>query len=681
MMTEQPITQGTMRTTRGASLPLTRTDVKAKVNGPVADVEVVQIFENDRGEAIEAVYLFPLPHRASVHHMQFRIGARVVSAVVKEKEEAKRTYERARAEGRAASLLEQERPNLFTLSVANVPAGETIEVTLGYQEILGYDGGAFCFVFPMIASERYHAGKPTRGGATDEVPDARRIRPLRLATGTRNADVSLEIELDARVPIEAPRSPTHAIEVTATGRGRFAICLAPGASGDAIPNRDFVLGYRPIAGGVRPTVFFERSGDRPGTFLLTVTPPAKPAPDLVVSEGAVVKCANCGAGLCDVQKLRDVAGIGPAWKCEHCGVFVSADKTRASTMARALPRDVVFLVDRSRSMRGESLRAARRAVRAIIDALGPDDAIQLFAFDHDRVPFDGDGQTWIARSADLGARVDAFLGDLDARGGSELEEAIARAAKLPERAHRARLVVLVTDASVGNEGKLLRRVPEILGARTRMFVLGVGPAVNRWLVERLAHVGGGASDVFVPGDDLGATVGRFADRVRQGGPVLTNLRLVWEDAMPADVYPAPIPDLFGGQPLQLLGRFVGNGPSRLVLLGTAATGLPFRQEIDVSLPLEAAEIPGLERMWARRRIDARLQRLETAPQDAGEIRLEVLALALRHGLVSPYTALVADDEAAPTSRPIGSPPRRVERRRVESAAREAAFGAPAPRAS
>jgi Ca-activated chloride channel family protein len=657
-MVEERVTQGTMRTTRGEALPLERTDVKGKIDGPVATVEVVQVFTNDLAEAIEAVYLFPLSHRASVQEMELRIGGRVVRAVVKEKEEAKRTYERARAEGRSASLLEQERPNLFTLSVANVPAGATIEVSLAYQEMLAYDGGEWRFVFPMVATERYHAGRPTRaagskGVATDEVPDAGRIRPPRAATGQRKGDVTLAIDLDPREPIEAPRSPTHAIEVSPASGGKTTVRLA---ARDTVPNRDFVLAYRSAREGVRPTVFFEREADRPGTFLLTVTPPAKPLPDLVVSEGSVVKCANCGAGLRDVQKIRDVEGVGPAWKCEHCGVLVSADKTRAAQIERQLPRDVVFLVDRSRSMRGATLAAARRAVRLVIDTLGPDDAVQVFAFDHDRIPADGKGVGFLPRASDWTNWIDAFLAGLEARGGTELEEAIARAAELPERPNRARIVVLLTDAAVGNEGKLLRRLPDILGAKTRMFVLGVGPAVNRWLIERLAHAGRGASDVLVPTEDVEVTVTRFAERVRHGGPVLTNLRLVWEDAMPADVYPSPIPDLFGGQPVQLLGRFVGTGPSRLVLLGTAPTGLPFRQEIDVNLPAQANEIPGLERMWARLRIDARLDRLAAAPEQAGDVRLEVLGLALRHGLLCPYTALVAEDSEVVTK----APGRRVE---------------------
>jgi len=159
-MQEPVVSEGTLRTPEGRVLPLEQTAVTAKVVGPVATVEVVQRFRNDTGGAIEAIYLFPLPHEASVHRMSFRIGARVVQAVVKEREEARRVYEAARSEGRSATLLEQERPNLFTLSVANIPPGEAIEVTLGYQGRLAYDEGEWRLVFPLCAAERYSPGAP-----------------------------------------------------------------------------------------------------------------------------------------------------------------------------------------------------------------------------------------------------------------------------------------------------------------------------------------------------------------------------------------------------------------------------------------------------------------------------------------------------------------------------------------
>lgn len=652
------ITQGTMRTTSGLVLPLELTEIDATVNGPIATVTVKQRFRNASDSPIEAEYMFPLPHSASVHTMRFRIGERTVEGVVKEKEEAKRAYEAARREGRSATLLEQDRPNLFTLSVANIAPGDVIEVTMIYQEKLAFDDGEWRFVFPMVTTERHHAGRPDEAPkgkgqavATTEVPDAAKIRPPAAATNQRLANVKAKIEIHAGELQEAPRSPSHRVDVEYLGNGAYRVQLHESGT---IPNRDLVIAFRSTKEGIRPRAYFERQADKMGTFLLVVTPPITPIEDLPIAEigpagdHRTYRCNNCGGTLRDGANIKDWAGIGPAWKCEYCGVVVAVTGEKAKY---GLPRDVVFLVDRSCSMRGSCVEQARRSVRMIMDYLGPNDRAQVFAFDHDRIAADGRGNSFLPITKEWTLQVEEFLRGMQARGGTELEEAFERAAKLPTEKGRTRVVVLMTDGAVGNEGRLLRRIPTILGKDTRLFVLGIGPAVNRYLIERLARAGGGTSDVLLPGEDVEAVVPKFARRVRQAGPVLSNIRLSWDDAMPVDVYPNPVPELFGGQTVDLFGRFAGSGKSRLVLTGTRATGEPFRQEIDVELPDESKEMPGLERLWARLRIDARVERLVEAPQETAEVRMEVLALALKHKLLSPYTALVAEDSEKRVNEP------------------------------
>lgn len=644
------ITQGTMRTTSGLVLPLELTEIDATLNGPIATVTVKQRFRNSSDSPIEAEYMFPLPHGASVHTMRFRIGERTVEGVVKEKEEAKRAYEAARREGRSATLLEQDRPNLFTLSVANIAPGDIIEVTMIYQEKLAFDDGEWRFVFPMVTTERHHAGRPDEAPkgkgqavATTEVPDAAKIRPPAAATNDRPANVKAKVEIHAGELLEAPRSPSHRVDVEYLGNGAYRVQLH---ESETIPNRDLVIAFRSTKEGIRPRAYFERQADKMGTFLLVVTPPIAEIEDLPIAEigpsgdHRTYRCNNCGGTLRDGANIKDWAGIGPAWKCEYCGVVVAVHGEKAKY---GLPRDVVFLVDRSCSMRGGCVDQARRSVRMIMDHLGTNDRAQVFAFDHDRIAADGRGDSFVSITKEWTLQVEEFLRGMQARGGTELEEALERAAKLPTEKGRTRVVVLMTDGAVGNEGRLFRRIPAIFGKDTRLFVLGIGPAVNRYLIERLARAGGGTSDVLLPGEDVETVVPKFARRVRQAGPVLSNIRLSWDDAMPVDVYPNPVPELFGGQTVDLFGRFAGSGKSRLVLTGTRATGEAFRQEIDVELPDESKEMPGLERLWARLRIDARVERLVEAPHEAAEVRMEVLALALKHKLLSPYTALIAED--------------------------------------
>ncbi|WP_428265368.1 VIT domain-containing protein [Haliangium sp.] len=647
------VTQGTLRTPSGRVLPLTATEVQARLRGPIAEVELRQRFENPTSEAIEAVYVFPLPARASVHHMEFRIRDRVVRAVVKEKGEARRSYEQARRQGRSATLLEQDEPSVFTLSVANVPPGAPIEVRLAYQEVLAYDDGEWRFVFPMVAPERYRSlapGELPPSAASAQVP------PPRVPTGERGADVDLVVEISpagSMDAIEAVRCVSHRVDVEALGQDGQRVRLH---QSDAIANRDFVLGFRAGQAGVRPLLGFEREPGEPGTFLLVVTPPADAAQPAPPAPGQMrpVSCGNCGGLVTDMSEVKELPGIGPVFPCSFCGAMLTPSAEGPVTRAKQ-PRDVVLLIDRSASMRG-SMEQARRAVQALLAALAPGDAIQVFGFDHERSPFDGSGTGYVALAPEVAARVDAFLAELSPRGGTELEPALERAASLPARSGRTQTVVLITDAAVGNEGRLLRRAPELLGASRRLFVLALGPAVDRTLAARLARACGGAADSLTPGEDVEPVMARFARRVRAGGPILTGLSLTWEGAGVSQVYPSAIPDLFGGQPVELLGRYQGSGPSRLVLTAATVDGRPFRQELAVALPERSQASPGLTRLWARRRIEGLQDQLAVEPGQAASIRQESLDLALAHGLVSPYTSLVAEDSEVVSE----GAPRKVE---------------------
>jgi Vault protein inter-alpha-trypsin domain/von Willebrand factor type A domain len=625
---ETPLTQGILRTADGLPLPLERTSVEASIIGPIAEVQVRQVFHNDLDRAIEAVYLFPLPHEAAVHTLTFRLRGRLIEGAVKAREDALRDYEKARAEGRAATLLEQDTPSLFTMSIANVAPGERVEVVLGYQERLAFDDGEYRFVFPMVAAERHEGASASErrpASATSREPAGATWRLPARGSDERPADVELRVTLRAGAAISEPRCPSHRVQMASFGPGSYSVSLAPLGASASIPNRDFVLTYRPLATEVRPLILLERPLGAPGVFLLSLTPPAEIAP------------------------------------------------------AETRPRDVVFLVDRSCSMRGGSLAQARRAVRFVLEGLPAGDRFTVIAFDHERAsPPPGSGgdvgdrgavSALAANDPPAIVRADRFLSEVTPRGGTELEPALEAAAKLlPGDPGRTAIVVLVTDAAVGNEGRVLRRAKEILGG-ARLYVLGVGPAVNRYLVERLARTCGGAADVVLPHEDIEPALARFRRRILQGGPVLTGLALDWPDAGALDVYPHPLPDLFGGQPAQILGRFTGKGKTRLALTGTTATGAPFRQELVVDLspdlspepsgePMAVGAAPNLLRLWARSRIDARLERLRTHPEALPSIRHEITTLAIEHALASPFTSFVAVDTQLPDSLPE-DPPARV----------------------
>lgn len=631
---EAPIAQGTLRSADGVALPLERTTVEAVVRGPVAEVTVCQRFHNDRPVAIEAVYLFPLPPEAAVHKMLFRIGERVVDGVVKEKDVARREYETALAEGRAATLLEEDRPALFTLSVANIAPGAHIEVELVYQDLLPYDDGRWRFIYPMVAPGRYLDSSAQQGP----------VGAPRRRDEHRPADVEVTVRFVDEV--HELRCTSHMVAIDAHPQGGTRVRLRAEVP---VANRDFALDWRAAEFGVRPWIHLERPSETaPGTFLLVLTPslPGRNTERLGgTGDLKALRCGNCGGVVSDLSAIKDIPGLGTVVPCAYCGAVLAPGTDVITRPSR--PRDVLVLVDRSASMRGaEAL--VHQAVEAVLAGLAPGDAAQVLLFDHDRTAFDGDGGRFLALSPELIARARKTLEHAPPRGGTELEDALAFASKLPQRPERTRVVVLVSDVAVGNEGRLLRRLPELLGVGARLFVLVVGPSANPRFAARLARAGGGAMEHLAPGLPISEVLARFARRVREAGPVLTDLALWWEGSGMSDLLPASLPDLHSGEALRVLGHFTGTGPSTLVLTGTTVDGKPYRQELHVVLPVTVSDVRGLERAWARRRVEDLAERVEHTPDAA--LHAEGLRLALAWSIVSRWTSLVAEDRSVCVAR-------------------------------
>lgn len=581
-----------------SALPLEHTAVTAHLTGPVVEVRVEQTFGNPFDQPIEVTYLFPLPHRAAVTGFEMRLDGRIIRGCVQEREEGRRRYEEARDQGRQASLLEQERPNLFTVSVANVLPGRQIQVLLSYQEHLPFDEGAYRFVFPMVVTPRYIPHLPLsppsealgEGGA---VPDADRITaPLQPPEERPGGDIELTLTLDAGVPIEEPCCPSHPVRVRRLDGRRVEVQLA----GDRlIPNKDFVLTYRPTGRSIRPALWLHRENADTGTFLLSVLPPRDLDPSQV-----------------------------------H-------------------PKEMIFVFDRSGSMGGTPIVQARNALKSCLRGLNPPDTFHIIIFDDQVDTFTPDPVPFTQEQVD---RADAFIDRVQARGGTEILAALQAALRLPPDPERLRTLVFLTDGSVGNEEQVLRALAQGLG-KARVFTFGIGPAVNRYLLDKMAQLGRGAAEFLLPDQDLEEAISRFQNRV--AFPLLTDLELSWSDGQVQEVYPQPIPDLFQGQPLEVVGRYRGRGTMILGLVGQGCAG-PYREEVPVDLAAEA-EHPALPRLWARARIEHLLDLERAEPQRQPEIREEIIGLAVRYSLLSPYTSFVALDEAQ--EGPLTGPPKPV----------------------
>ncbi|MDC0715479.1 VIT domain-containing protein [Nannocystis bainbridge] len=579
----------------GVALPLRNTDVRAHLRGPVAEVVVRQRFVNDNAAALDAVYTFPLPENSAVTDMRMIVGARTIEAEIRERAQARAEYTAARDAGHTAALLEQERPNVFTQSLANIPSGETVEVELRYLQTLSYDAGEYEFVFPTVVGPRYLPGDPlarrSEGSGTrsdtDRVPDASRVSPPVLGRGLRTGhDLSISVVAEAATPIVAWAAPAHVVTADATD-GHLRVALA---RRDEIPNRDFVLRYRSAAAQPAAKLFLgPADGASGGHFLLVVDPP----------------------------RLDVEAAVGR--------------------------RELLFVVDVSGSMSGAPLALAKAAMREALARARPVDTFDVITFaGSSRRLF---GAPRPANAENLAQAVE-FVDSLGAGGGTEMLAAVDAALASPVEAGRHRYVFLMTDGYISEEDAIARAAHDLLERqrahhrRARVFGVGIGDAPNSHLIAAISRAGDGAALHVRRPADL-ARAGQVIERTIDA-PVLTGVTIDWGSLAPRDLSVSLPPDLLASHPLVVHGRYEGAPPAELRL--RARVG-----ERSVSFPIEVVRSDEsgrtLARLWAREQIGALDLARATAgsAEDAQQARRSILQLGLQHHLVTAYTSLVAVD--------------------------------------
>src|SRR5258708_7579194 len=263
-------------------VPLKHTGIKTEISGFVARIEVTQEFENVLPDAVEAVYVFPLPHDSAVDGMTMSAGEREIRAVIKERDEARKIYEQARNTGHTAALLDQERPNIFTQSVTNIPPSGKVQIKLSVIELLKYEAGVYEFAFPLVVGPRYIPGNPTGAGDPGTMPDTARVRAgsrtgppvagVHTDDATAGHDVSMEVNLAAGVPVGDVESTSHKILADRTGADSYHVTLADQA---VLPNKDFILKYKVAGAGISDAVL-SHSDKSGGYFTLILQPPDRP---------------------------------------------------------------------------------------------------------------------------------------------------------------------------------------------------------------------------------------------------------------------------------------------------------------------------------------------------------------------------------------------------------------------
>ena len=583
------VTSGTflMRRTTGepwAEAPTLATEVSFRVAGVVARALVRQRFRNATDGWVEGVYVFPLPETAAVDHLLMRAGERTIEGQIREREQAKAEYQRAREDGRRASLVEQERPNIFTTSVANLGPGEEIVVEIEFQQALAFDEGEVRLRFPLVVGPRYVPGQEIVEGIrglgwspdTNAVPDASRVTPPVLPPGEapRNP-VAIEVDLDAGFPVQSLRSRYHAVVTEEKGEGRYRVRLRD----ELVPaDRDFELAWTARPGTMpRGALFREERGG--ATYaLVTLFPPA----------GDSVEAAR-------------------------------------------LPREVVFVIDTSGSMQGFSIQQARAALVLAIERLRPADRFNVIQFNNvTEALWEG------VRPATAENRRAArgWVERLDADGGTEMASALQAALVGSDDPSLVRQVVFLTDGSVGNEDQLFGIIRERLGD-SRLFTVGIGSAPNGHFMTRAAEFGHGTFTYVGDVREVEEKMGRLFAILES--PVLTGIEVAWPAGAAVEAWPARVPDLYLGEPVVVSARIQGDADQ------VAVSGRRGAETWTAAMGVAGSRRgPGASVLWARRKIEALLDSVHEGA-DPEEVRRSVIALGLEHHLVTKHTSLVAVD--------------------------------------
>ena len=568
-------------------LPLKHTDVKGQISGYIATVDVTQKFHNPYDEKIEAVYVFPLPQNAAINEFIMTIGERRIRGIIRERKEAEKIYQQARSQGHVASLLTQERPNIFTQKVANIEPGKTIDVNIKYFNTLAYVDGWYEFVFPMVVGPRFNppgstdgVGAVARGkaGISGQKTEVQYLKP-----GERSGhDISLAVDIDAGVAIEKVICSSHVITNNSATPEKRSVKL----SGlDSIPNKDFVLRYK-VAGKTVKSALVTHRDKRGGFFTLMLYPPEN-----------------------------------------------------LSHLKRA-PMEMIFVLDCSGSMSGKPIAKAKQAILRALKKLQPNDTFQVIRFSNNASQF---GPDPVPATPDNIRKAIAYVEHLHGSGGTMMIEGIKAALDFAHDPKRFRLVSFMTDGYIGNEAQILAAVHERLDA-SRIFSFGVGTSVNRYLLDRMAKLGKGAVAYIGLEDNAAEVVDLFYERISH--PALTDVAIDWGDLDVTDVFPSRIPDLFVGRPVILTGRFNGQGNTTIRVTGSIGD-LTQEIAIPVNLSDSASTHKGIACVWARKRIEtlANQTTYDSNPDLPGEIK----QVALKYGLMSAYTAFIAVDSSRKTT--------------------------------
>ncbi len=573
------------------------TKVQMDITGTINRVKLTQTFTNPSNQWVEGVYVFPLPTDSAVDHLDMTIGNRTIQGQIKERKQAKKIYDKAKKAGKKASLVEQQRPNIFTTKVANIGPGESINITIEYQQAVRIDNNKFSIRFPMVVGDRYIPGKKiaTSANALGNIPNTHRVKDASKITppadNSVDRPVAISINLKAGFNTDTITSAYHEIDIIETDKLTKHISLK-----NTQADRDFELTWQAHKSLTPELALFTQQKDDDHYLMLMATPPAD----------EVFKQANT-------------------------------------------PREVIFVIDSSGSMMGSSMAQATKALNKAVNRLKPTDRFNIIDFDDEFETLFDTAIPAIDMNKRHGIRFAKYLA---ASGGTEPLEAIKFAlSSKDEDSHKyLRQVVFLTDGQVGNEQEIINTVRQYID-NDRFFTIGIGSAPNSHLMTKLAEYGKGTFTYIGDIDEVEAKMGELFNKLES--PAMTNININFPVGINAEQALGTIPDLYKGETITAVYK-INAIPNQLTIVGNTANGI-FTKNININA---SNNTNGINVLWARRAIDQMMgeHQLQYSGLKRNKIEQQIIDIALEHHLVSKFTSLVAVDitPSKPSNKPSSS---------------------------
>ena len=563
-----------------------QTDVDYEITGSIARAKVKQQFKNSSSLWAEGIYVFPLPEKSAVDHFRMVIGERIIEGQIKERVIAKKIYERAKSAGKKSSLIEQQRPNVFTTSLANIAPGEKITVEFEFQQVLDYKDNSYRLRFPMVVGPRYHAGKnhsdqTSIDNLANPAPDETSVYTETDPINKANNPVHIHLLLDAGVSLYELSSTYHRINIMQTSETRYSISTI----GENITaDRDFELVWKPQLNNNPQLSAFNENINTENYAMLTLIPP-------------------------DLGHLQEKVQV----------------------------RDVVFVIDVSGSMAGTSIGQAKAALITALDGLSPVDRFNIIWFNNKT---DSLFPKTVSASQQYKDYAKRFIDKLDADGGTEMLPALKLALSGHEEVSRFRQIIFITDGNISNEAELFDVIDKQLD-NSRLFTIGIGSAPNSYFMSKAAAKGRGSFTYIGDINEVQEKTNTLFKKLET--PALINIQLVINsittDKDEYEVFPAIIPDLYAGETATILikGKQL---PRNITVKGDYGNS-----EWQTSSELTSTIQSGIRTAWAREKIASLMNQQHDATDEnkRAAIKQEVTTTALEHHLVSRYTSLVAVD--------------------------------------